>query len=51
MKYIAPKYENALIETKDIITSSVTSNKFEIQRDDNDEGKGNVIMNALDLFR
>ena len=48
MKYVTPKYENAIIETKDVITSSVTSNKFEIEQEDN--GKGNVIMNALDLF-
>ena len=49
MKYATPKYESVLIETKDIITASGTSNKFEIEQEDN--GKGNVIMNALDLFR
>ena len=49
MKYVSPKYESILIETKDVITASVTSNKFEIEQEDN--GKGNVIMNALDLFR
>ena len=49
MKYVSPKYESVLLETKDVITSSVTSNKFEIEQEDN--GKGNVIMNALDLFR
>ena len=48
MKYITPKYESVIIETKDVITASVTSNKFEIEQEDN--GKGNVIMNALDLF-
>ena len=48
MKYVTPKYESVIIETKDVITSSVTSNKFEIEQEDN--GKGNVIMNALDLF-
>ena len=49
MKYVSPKYESVLVEAKDVITSSVTSNKFEIEQEDN--GKGNVIMNALDLFR
>ena len=49
MKYATPKYESVLIETKDVITSSTTSNKFEIEKEN--DGKGNVIMNALDLFR
>lgn len=49
MKYVTPKYENAIIETKDIITAS--TDKFEIQRDEKDEGKGNVVMNALDIFK
>ena len=49
MKYVSPKYESVLMETKDVITSSTTSNKFEIEKEDN--GKGNIIMNALDLFR
>lgn len=49
MEYITPKYENAIIETKDIITAS--TNKFEIQNDNNIEGKGNIIMNALDIFK
>ena len=42
-------YENAIIETKDIITAS--TDKFEIQNDNNIEGKGNIIMNALDIFK
>ena len=49
MKYVSPKYESVLVEAKDVIASSVTNNKFEIEQEDN--GKGNVIMNALDLFR
>ena len=48
MKYIAPKYESVLIETKDVITSSTTSNKFEIEKEN--DGKGNVIINASNLF-
>lgn len=47
MKYVTPKYENAIIETKDIITASTV--KFEIEQNDN--GSGNVIMNALDIFK
>lgn len=48
MKYVTPKYENAIIETKDIITAS--NDKFEIQHDNSIEGKGNVIMDASNLF-
>ena len=49
MKYESPKYESVLLEAKDVITSSVTSNKFEIEQEDN--GKGNVIMDAINIFR
>ena len=50
MKYIAPKYEMAVIETEDIITASINQgSKYEIEQ--NDDGSGNVIMNAFDLFR
>jgi hypothetical protein len=49
MKYITPKYENASILAKDIITTS--KGKFEIQHDLNEQGKGNIIMNALDIFK
>ena len=48
MKYVSPKYESVLIETKDVITSSTTSNKFEIEKEN--DGKGNVIINASNLF-
>ena len=48
MKYVSPKYESVLMETKDIITSSTTSNKFEIEKEN--DGKGNVIINASNLF-
>ena len=47
MKYVAPRYEQAIVETKDIITAS--SDKYEIEQNDN--GSGNVIMKAFDLFR
>ncbi len=47
MKYIAPKYEMALIETEDMLTAS--SEKYEIEK--NDDGSGNIIMDAFDLFR
>ena len=45
MRYEAPKYEMILLETENILASS---EKFEIQ--ENDDGSGNVIMNAFDLF-
>ena len=50
MKYIAPKYEMALIETEDVLTaSSGQTANYEIEQ--KDDGSGNVIMNAFDLFR
>ena len=45
MKYDSPKYEIILLETESILASS---EKFEIQ--ENEDGSGNVIMNAFDLF-
>ena len=47
MKYIAPRYEQTNVETKDIITAS--SDKYEIEQ--NDDRSGSVIMKALDLFK
>ena len=47
MKYASPKYENAIIETKDVITAS--GEKFQVE--ENENGTGNVIMKALDIFK
>ena len=47
MKYIAPKYEVSVVEAVDILTAS--SEKYEVEQ--NNDGSGNVIMNAFDLFR
>ncbi|MBO5439235.1 MAG: hypothetical protein J6A53_01100 [Clostridia bacterium] len=47
MKYVVPTIELANIETKDILASSVE--KYEVEK--NNDGSGNVIMNALDIFR
>ena len=50
MKYIAPKYEMALIETEDILTaSSGQAANYEIEQ--KDDGSGNIIMDALNIFR
>ena len=50
MKYIAPKYEMAVVETEDILTaSSGQAANYEIEQ--KDDGSGNIIMNAFDLFR
>ena len=50
MKYVTPKYEVAIIETEDILTaSSGQTANYEIEQ--KDDGSGNVIMNAFDLFR
>ena len=49
MKYIAPKYEMALIETEDILTaSSGQAANYEIEQ--KDDGSGNITLNAFDLF-
>ena len=45
MRYEAPKYEMILLEAENILASS---EKFEIQ--ENEDGSGNVIMNAFSLF-
>ncbi len=37
MKYVTPKYEMAVMETKDILTAS--SNGYEISKTDAGEGK------------
>lgn len=50
MKYIAPKYEISVIEAEDILTTSTNqASKYEVEQ--KGDGSGNVIMNALDLFR
>ena len=50
MKYIAPKYEISVIETEDILTTSTNqASKYEVE--EKGDGNGNVIMNALDIFR
>ena len=46
MRYDSPKYEIILLETENILAAS--SERFEIQ--ENEDGSGNVIMNAFDLF-
>ena len=47
MKYVAPKFEVAVIETEDILTAS--SEKYEIEQ--KDDGSGSIIMNALSIFK
>ena len=47
MKYITPKIEISVIETEDILTAS--SEKYEIEKNEN--GSGNIIMDALNIFR
>ena len=47
MKYVTPQIEIVTIETKDVVTAS--SEKFEVEK--NNDGSGNVVLNALDLFR
>lgn len=50
MKYITPKYERAVIEAEDILTASSTQEP-EYQVEEKGNGQGNVIVNALSLFR
>lgn len=47
MKYETPKYNLTKIEANDVITAS--PDKYEIEQSDN--GTGNVIMNAFDIFK
>lgn len=47
MKYVAPRYEKTIVETEDILT--VSSEKYEIEK--NDDRSGNIIMDALSIFR
>ena len=49
MKYVSPRYEIAVVETEDILTPSAQAPKYEVVHKAG--GEGNVIMNALDLFR
>ena len=46
MKYETPKYKLVVIETEDILNSS--SEKYDIEK--NNDGSGNIIMNASDIF-
>lgn len=47
MKYAAPQYEKAVIKATDIIAAS--SDSYEIEQNDN--GNGNIIMKAANLFK
>lgn len=47
MKYESPKYEISVIESQDVLTAS--TDKFKVEN--NNDGTGNVIMNAFDIFR
>ena len=50
MKYITPKIEISVIETEDILTaSSGQTANYEVE--DNNDGTGNIIMDALNIFR
>jgi len=50
MKYVTPKYEVAIVETEDILTaSSGQTANYEVE--DNKDGTGNIIVDALSIFR
>ena len=50
MKYVTPKYEAYIVETEDILTaSSGQTANYEVE--DNKDGTGNVIVDALSIFR
>ena len=46
MKYVAPKYELTVLETETVLSAS--GEQYEIEKKEN--GVGNVIMNAFDVF-
>ena len=47
MKYVTPTFEIAVIETEAILTAS--PEKYEVEN--NNDGSGNIIFDALNLFR
>lgn len=47
MKYLAPEFELVAISANDVITAS--GDKYEIVEES--EGKGNIIFNALNIFK
>ena len=49
MKYIAPKYEMSVVETKGILTaSSGQTANYEIEQ--KDDGSGNILIDIGKLF-
>ena len=46
MKYEAPKYELTVLEIESVLSAS--GEQYEIEKKEN--GVGNVIMNAFDVF-
>ena len=50
MKYQEPKYNITVMETEDVIAaSSAQTVKYEVEQ--NNDGSGNVIMTASNLFK
>ena len=47
MKYQSPKYELTKIQTNDVITLSWL---FNITKDEEEEGKGNITIDASNIF-
>lgn len=47
MKYLAPKFELVIISSNDVLTAS--GDKYEIVEEN--EGKGNIIFSAINIFK
>lgn len=47
MRYQSPKYELTKIQSTDVITSSLL---FNIEEDEENEGQGNIIIDASNIF-
>ena len=49
MKYIAPKYEMAFIETEDILTAS-SGQAADYEIEEKDDGSGSILIDMDKLF-
>ena len=49
MRYVSPKYEKTIFETEDVLLLSTIIN-IEIEEDEENGDKGNIFVDAEDLF-
>ena len=49
MRYVSPKYDKTVFETEDVLLLSNIIN-IEIEEDEENGNKGNIIVDAEDIF-